>query len=191
MIVPMGSMAGMCLVMGLVPVRFFPVLGRAAAAAAPLSHMDFQTVIENSGPFLSNVGLLSCIFLLVVALLFLIRRAVLLGKEVAQSSTWRCGYSGVTPRAQYTASSFAQFPVFLFRSLADRRVESHKPKGYFPAGARFRSSAPDLVLNRIVSPLVEQSLAWVSTLRRLQHGKVQLYLCYMFVFIVALFFWKL
>ena len=107
------------------------------------------------------------------------------------SSTWGCGYSVVNARAQYTASSFVQFPVFLFRSLTDRRVESHTPKGYFPASARFQSSVPDLVLNRIVNPVVKQSLAWMSTFRRLQHGKVQLYLVYMFVFMMVLFLWKL
>jgi hydrogenase-4 component B len=191
MIVPMGSMAGMCLVMGLAPGWFFPVLARAAAAAAPLLQMDFHTVVRDGGLLVSNIGLLSGIFLVLVTFLFVVRRDALLGKEVAQSSTWGCGYSVVIARAQYTASSFAQFPVSLFRSLVDRRVESHKPEGYFPAGARFRSSAPDLILNRVVDPLVEQSLAWMSTFRRLQHGKVQLYLLYMFVALVALFVWKL
>jgi hypothetical protein len=184
-------MAGMCLVMGLAPGWFFPVLARAAAAAAPLLQMDFHTVVRDGGLLVSNIGLLSGIFLVLVTFLFVVRRDALLGKEVAQSSTWGCGYSVVIARAQYTASSFAQFPVSLFRSLVDRRVESHKPEGYFPAGARFRSSAPDLILNRVVDPLVEQSLAWMSTFRRLQHGKVQLYLLYMFVALVALFVWKL
>ena len=191
MLLPMGALTGACLMIGLVPGRCFPALGRAAAAAAPLSQMDVLGAIGDGGPLLSNIGLLSGAFLFLATFLFLMRQGILAGKDVAQSSTWGCGYSLVSARAQYTASSFAQFPVSLFRSLVDRRVESDRPKGYFPTGARFRSSAPDLILNRVVSPLVERSLAWMSTFRRLQHGKVQLYLLYMFVFMVALLFWKL
>lgn len=189
MLVPMGSMAGMCLLIGLIPGWIFPVVGRAAVDAVPLSQVDVPTLI-GSLP-LSSIGRLSGIFLLFVTVLVLVRRGTLSGKETTQSSTWGCGYSLANARAQYTASSFAQFPVLLFRSLVDRRVESDKPRGYFPASARFRSSAPDPVLHRMVDPLVERSLAWMSVCRRLQHGKVQLYLLYMFVFIVALFVWKL
>ncbi|MCM8794549.1 MAG: hydrogenase [Candidatus Omnitrophica bacterium] len=191
MIVPMGSMAGICLAMGLMPGWFFPMLGRAAGATAPLSQIDFQTVIGNSGQPLSSIGLLSGAFLLLVVLLSSVHGGVLSGKEVTQSSTWGCGYSGVGLRTQYTASSFTQFPVFLFRSLVGRRAELCKPEGYFPAGARFKSSAPDLVLNRIMRPVTERILTWISTFQRLQHGKVQLYLLYVFVFLVALILWKL
>lgn len=191
MILPMGLLTGLCLVMGLVPGLFFPLFGRAAAAAVPLSRLDTQTLFGNSAVLLSTIGLLSCFLLFVSVFLYLVRRAVLSGRDVAESSTWGCGYGGVAARAQYTASSFAQFPVLLFRSLANRRVELHRPPGYFPAGARFRSSARDWVLNRVVNPLVEQSLSCVSALRRIHHGKVQLYLITMFIFIVGLFLWKL
>ena len=189
MLAPMGSLVGLCLLIGLIPGWVFPVVMRAAIAAAPLSLADVNNSI-GSLP-LASIGLLSGVLVSLVTVLVLARRAILSGKEVAHSSTWGCGYSLAGARAQYTASSFAQFPIFLFRSLVDRRVESERPRGYFPATAYFRSSAPDMILHRIIDPLVERSLAWMSVCRRLQHGKVQLYLLYMFVFIVALFIWEL
>jgi hydrogenase-4 component B len=191
MILPMGSLVGLCLVMGLAPGWCCPVLVRAAAAAAPLAQLEFHSVVGYGGPLVSNIGLLSGSLLVLVTVLCLVRRAALAGKEVAHSSTWGCGYRAIGARAQYTASSFAQFPVSLFHAVVHRRVESRPPDGFFPAEAHWRSSAPDLILHRVVSPLVAHSLAWMSTFQRLQHGKVQLYLVYMFVCLVALFFWKL
>jgi len=104
--------------------------------------------------------------------------------------TWGCGYAAPTARMQYTGSSFAQMLVSLFAWALrpSRRRPRHLP--LFPAPSHFHSEVPDAVLERGVLPAFRVS-AWLCTrLRVFQQGKIQLYLLYIFLTLVALLLWR-
>ena len=71
-------------------------------------------------------------FLLLVAMLVLVRRGLLADRRVDESVTWGCGYPQPTARMQYTASSFAQPLTDLFRPLLGTRKKVVAPRGFFP-----------------------------------------------------------
>jgi hydrogenase-4 component B len=92
---------------------------------------------------------------------------------------------------QYTSSSFAQPLVQRFRQLLGTRVRLHAIEGYFPGRASFHSDTPDVFTDRMYQPAV-MWIEWVSSrLRWLQHGRVQIYLLYIFVALEVLMIWKL
>jgi len=130
-------------------------------------------------------------FLLVTAALVLLRRSLLGGRKVGTSATWGCGYARPTPRMQYTASSFAQPLTDLFRPLLGTRKRIVPPNGLFPVGAALKTETPDLTHEEMYRPMFERANDWLSQVRWLQHGKVQLYVLYIAITLVVLLVWKL
>ena len=102
--------------------------------------------------------------------------------------TWDCGYVQPTPRMQYTAASFAQLLVNLWRwvLVPEVRPRARGPLAVFPASGRFSSSVPDLVLERAILPVLRGTAWTLGWLRLLQRGRVQDYLLYVLVALLTL-----
>ncbi len=96
----------------------------------------------------------------------------------AITPTWGCGYTAPTPRMQYTASSFAAPLLLAFGRLASVRAER--------APGAFASHAVDPVLAGLVLPAWRRLRAAADLLRRLQRGRLALYLVYMIAALLAL-----
>jgi len=129
-------------------------------------------------------------FLLLVAMLILVRRGLLANRRVEESVTWGCGYAQPTTRIQYTASSFAQPLTDLFRSLLGTKKKISAPRGLFPTEAALKTETPDLSREEMYRPMFERGEAWLSQLRWLQHGNVQLYILYIAATLMVLLVWK-
>jgi len=129
-------------------------------------------------------------FLLLLLSLILLRRGLLTGRRVGQSTTWGCGYAQPTSRIQYTASSFAQPLTDLFKPLLGTRKRILKPQGIFPPEAALETMTPDISNEEMYRPMFERAEAWLSRLRWLQHGNVQLYVLYIAATLIVLLVWK-
>jgi hydrogenase-4 component B len=106
-------------------------------------------------------------------------------------TTWDCGYAAGGPRIQYTASSFAGTLVGLFRWAI--LPDEHRPRveGPFPAsGERFETHAPDPVLDRLLVPGLLRGRTFLGLARVIQAGRIQTYLLYIVVTLVALLAWS-
>ncbi len=189
-----GAMAflGMgCCLLGFFPELVLPAINRAVAVLVPAATTNVPNITLQPRFFLP-VHWMAAAFSAALFILFLLQKILLSRRPVASASTWGCGYTSGSPRMQYTASSFTQFPVSFFQKLLRPVCKMSMPEGYFPeAKAGFASQTPDLVWDRFLLPMIRRGQEWFLMLRRLQHGRVQLYLVYMFLFLVALFIWKL
>ncbi|MGC8763026.1 MAG: hypothetical protein ACP5VN_05250 [Acidobacteriota bacterium] len=128
--------------------------------------------------------------LVATALLLGLRRLLLQGRERAAGPTWGCGYGAPSPRMQYTASSFAQPLLSIAPTLIRASLRKRRPKGFFPDGASFQSHYPDPADRRIYEPAVRGVLAVAKALRPLQQGRLQNYLLYVLLALVALLLWQ-
>ena len=93
-------------------------------------------------------------------------------------------------RIQYTASSFAQPVTDLFRRLLGTKKRVSEPRGFFPAEAALKTETPDLSHEEMYRPMFERANEWLSRLRWLQQGNVQLYVLYIAVTLIVLLAWK-
>ena len=172
-----------CLGIGLLPWLIAPLLNRAVLAWAPLHVSGVISGTMTSLLWISIFGTLLILFGSVLTL-WLQRRSRLVD---SQQPTWGCGYPLPSARMQYTASSFADALVKLFRFGLWTTEHDGKTLGLFPNQAKFTSHTPDAVLDRLLLPLLT-ALAIAATWLRtwLQNGVTSLYLLYVVMTLIAL-----
>ncbi len=191
MIVPMMVLAGLCLVIGVLPqpwVRLTLAAGAYIARALPSG-------VENVLAPLAMVTGMAAIFLVLAFVLAALRRLALSGlRPMALVPTWNCGFSGgtgVAPRFQYTASSFAR-PVMEFaKGVLLFRRQAPSIAADFPGKADLHSSVHDASESMLFYPLFRRL---TSLSRRIDINRIrytQTYLMYIFVFLLVLLVWKL
>lgn len=190
MLLPMGLLALLCGLIGLVPLLVAPLL-EAAAGWHPLLHQG-RFGLSDSAPlyWLTVAGIALVGLLLLVAFAY---RSRLDRSRCSSAETWGCGYPAATPRMQYTASSFADSLVRLLSPLL--RPYGHRPElpqqDLAPARSRFSKHVPEVVLDLWLMPLLRWLQRHSAVLRQLQHGHLHLYLLYVFVTLFALMVWAL
>jgi len=133
----------------------------------------------------------SCLLILFVLTLALIRKQLLAGRNVTAAGTWGCGYVAPNTRMQYTASSFAQPVTNLFKDGLQGERKFTPPKKYFPEKRDFSSKFPDVVIAKLYSPLFLATDWLMSKMRWLQQGRIQLYVLYIGITLLTLLIWKL
>jgi hypothetical protein len=190
--ISMVSLAAACLFVALAAPLWPRVLRASVATVAPAFFEGLsRPAVGRATVPLAFACAASWALLGIVAILALARRRLLRNRDVRQASTWDCGYAAPSSRMQYTASSFAGPLVILFRMLLRPRIELHVPQGLFPLKASFESHTPDVFYEYLYRP-VFFAVAWVAMkLRWVQHGRIQLYVLYIALTILALFIWKL
>jgi hydrogenase-4 component B len=107
------------------------------------------------------------------------------------TDTWACGLPELSPRMEYTASSFSKpiRSVFAFVYRSDRKIEvTPAEEPYFPQAMSYRSARTTSFEKSFYRPLVDTVIAAAQQLRRLQTGNVQVYLLYIFLTLVCLLF---
>jgi hydrogenase-4 component B len=184
--VPMLILASACVVIGFVSPWLLDPLARLLSTfpAAPPAAL-LPDILAARPPLLGitvTAGSFLAFLLLMAGLrLLLIRR----GPDGAVT-TWDCGYARPTPRLQYTASSFAQPILDLFAPMLGTRVSSVKPLGPFPRKASLETATPDSFRERIFRPIFLEIERALAPFRRIQEGRVQVYVLYIAITLLAL-----
>jgi hydrogenase-4 component B len=187
-LLPMGVLAGGCLLIGTAPALVAPVLDGAVAAWAPESvsgHASLAQLVPLGAVGMTSVAVLAALAAMGVLLHASTRRAV-----ASSVGTWDCGYAAPATTMQYSSSSFAQTLVRMFSWAL--LPEEHSPKihGIFPRRVSFHSHVPDVVLDRAVRPAargVGRVFAW---LRWIQRGSINVYLLYILIALILLSLWR-
>jgi hypothetical protein len=69
-------------------------------------------------------------------------------------------------------------------------VQRSRDPALFPQATNFHSEVPDVVLDEAVMPTFLYAADKFSWFRRFQQGKIQAYLLYIFVALLALLLWR-
>ncbi len=189
MTVPMGILAGLCIVIGaagpwvirlILPAveRLFPVTP-GPEALAPAFGMLWPISLAALGAI--GLGML----------VFGLRRRLLDGRPVRTAPTWDCGYAAPTARMQYTAGSFALPIVTMFRLVLRPRTTLHSPEGLFPKAAALDSEIDDGILRWGYRPLFAAVCWFAAKFRRLQQGQTRHYILNIVLAVLLLLIWSL
>lgn len=187
--VPMIVLAALCVLVGVaLPADWIVALGRAVFGG--VEHVGDSSIV-GFGVILLGLRLVLLVGAVVLGGLALVRRGLLIGREVGSSPTWDCGYAAPTTRMQYTASSFSAPLVELFGGLLRRRMRGERPSGMFPHATTLVTETPELVAERGYRPAFALLAALAERAHVLQEGRVQLYVLYVAVTLAALLLWGL
>lgn len=177
---PMVALAGVCMVLGLVPVLLWPSVTNAVGAWYP-----GWSGAEPAVPLLM-LGRVNCgLVVVMAAAAFLIWRKVR-ANGLRRGPTWDCGCAAPTARMQYSSGSFAGLAAGWFWWIL-RPVRSwRRPRGYFAAEAIRLERVPETVLELVILPVGVRIMRVSSAVRRLQHGRLSAYILYVVAGLAAL-----
>lgn len=188
MIAPMAVLAAICALIGLFPRTVAPMLERVVFSLHP--HLAASGITLAGHASLDMVTVVALLFLLLLAAAASLYRLRLARSEVSRSETWGCGYLAPTAKMQYTSSSFAATLVGLFSGVLRPHVKSPLIQGHFPRTATFRSHVPEALLEGFYLPIFNTINNRLSMVRKLQHGKLHIYILYIVIALTALLAWS-
>jgi hydrogenase-4 component B len=184
MLIPMGILAFLCLVGGIVPTLFLALVNPVIAMLAPAAVSGAMLPASFSlFPFF-GIGLIAA-----ASVIWLVVRATINNRGVAADSTWGCGYPAPTPRMQYTGAAFSEFWANLTFGLSRCLTRKPAPVGIAPRVEPFSYAPEETILERIIRPLFELAGIGCAFLRRLQHGQLHIYMLYIFITLILLIAW--
>jgi hydrogenase-4 component B len=188
MLAPLAVLGAACVLVGVAPSWVAPALQRTAESWA---RRPLPALVELA-PFgwvsVAAAALLGVAALLVALLAPAVRRA---SRRQPELPTWDCGYAALSPRVQYTASSFAELVTSRFGWLLRPKVRTPDVDGLFPAPTRFHSHVGDALLDDLLLPATRAALRRAASLRALPQGLLQRYILYIVAALVPLLLWAL
>jgi hydrogenase-4 component B len=183
-VLPLYSIAALILAIGIVPIAFLRVLELPVSQFA--NSIDANTVYQFSEitNTTSMIGVYSAVFILMMAMVFMVRRLATSNKPFSRENTWGCGYTGSITKMQYTASSF----IRTYRKLAGPFLHIYKikseAKGIFPDRINQETHPTDKLERWLIDKPIYGLRQILSKFTFLQNGKIQAYIIYGFVFIM-------
>jgi len=142
-----------------------------------------------TGAFASNLSQISIaggVFVVTLAALLVYRRYHLSRRSVTTGPTWGCGYSAVTPKQQYTATSFAYNYNHLAKPVLQTRKEIDEigENEIFPGKKRFTSHSDDFFKRNLIDRPVDWVAGLLKKIAVMQTGQIRHYILYAFVFML-------
>jgi hydrogenase-4 component B len=186
MTLPMVLGAVLCALIGFWPAGVLTLVAPVASGLAGAQ----VAVFDVAGP-LNAISRVASVLVSLILLLTLLRYALLRRRDVKVAATWGCGYPAPTARMQYTAASFAQPLLTPFASVLHVQMQNDGPEGFFPRRARYDEHLGDMAGERMLVPASQWIVHTLSQLRILQHGRIHLYLVYIFATLIMLLVWQL
>ena len=184
--VGMGLVAVACAILALIPLALvrplervlvtMPSIGRQSPVRGAVM-LQLSGITGSMSPMLIAIGLAGGALMIA----FLVR--ALGGRQPRRTAlVWGCGGTRLSPRMQYTATSYAEPLTRVFddvlRPEHDLDISHHVESRYLVESVRYRQLVPDRIEARLYPPLLAAANRWAEVARRLQNGSVHRYLAY-------------
>lgn len=188
---PMMILGGLCVLIGVGAWLVLPFLLQPLNQISQAASSDVLETVEQARTATLGITVGVALFFLLASLLIWLRKRLQQRQPIRRAVTWDCGYLQPTARMQYTASSFAQ-PIIDFFELFLSPERQRQPLGsFFPSATAFRTRMTDLSHDYMYAPSFRAVEQFLAKLRWLQGGRVNLYILYIAVTLLALLAWKL
>jgi len=189
MILPQFIIVAVMLLIAFTPGYFINILGKVLNASVLHDVLFDMTSLSSYTEVMKNIGLASFLFLLLMAAVYIVRKALGRYKSEAHSSTWGCGYSAPSPKMQYTGKSFSKsFGKLLnFMIIEKKGYTEITREETFPDHRIYSSFYLDIIENKIIDPVILLLTRFINMFQFIQNGRIQAYVIYGIVFIMVIF----
>lgn len=191
----MGMLALLCVVFGVMPGSVIAMLNPVVASLMQSGITDQLTpgagVVVVQGNSSASISPSFLLALLLALTLVPLGAGLLSGGKLRKrvSMTWACGLERVEPQMQYTATGFSKPIRLIFSSIyrATHEIEvSEESSPYFQPQVRYELRTESVFLKYLYEPAVSTVLRLAQWFRRVQTGRIQSYLAYIFIVLVLL-----
>lgn len=142
-----------------------------------------------AGSTLVSISLVALTLIILTTLLYLWKQRKQKSRTVEQGPTWGCGFTSPNIRMQYTGESFAEGLESIATSLTQNTVEGRAvgKSEIFPSAHNYNIRHKDKV-DRLFSAWWMEMLRQINKrIMRLRTGKINHYILFALVFLVAIF----
>jgi len=185
-LLPLYFIVALLVFIGLFPKIFLDVLIQPVQLFTNLKHLPFSSFQGNGIEALLSVSKSSLYFILLIFTVFGVRKLMQRKRKATMSSTWGCGYTAPTSKIQYTGSSFSRTYNQLFGLLFLIKKKEKVLQGIFPAKASLETHPYDKIEKWLIDYPIINIKYFLSRFLFIQNGRVQSYVAYGIVFIVAM-----
>jgi len=184
-LLPLYFIAVLIIIIGLFPNFFLDVLVKPVKLFTDLHQLSFNSFRGYGMETLQSVSQAAWYFILMVLILIVIRKLVLRKKNISVSSTWNCAYIAPTAKIQYTASSFVKtysklLGIFFMISKNNKEID-----GVFPTAANLQTHPYDKIEKWLIDYPIKKFKSFMSRFLFFQNGKLQFYILYGILFVIA------
>jgi len=171
--------ATLCIFIGFYPQPFIGIVNKVL-------NNGFAPLNSTSALINMNWTYLSLIFLSIlfgVIILYNVMRRIQKKYGRRTSPAWGCGYSGITPRMQYTASSFADELNSILKVILIYKKKVKISKEPFPKQVTFESHSQDLIDDKIVTPGFNFLKSIIMKIEFLSQTDIRYYILFILIII--------
>jgi hydrogenase-4 component B len=157
-------------------------IGNARSIVAPSGLTAYSDSI-------TNINLYSILFVAIVAASWGVRALVVKGKPMKIEPTWGCAYVAPNSRMQYTGKSFSKSlgKIFGFVLVEEKKYKELEAGEIFPENRKYVSHYQDFFEYRFINYITHHLVYAANYFKFIQNGRVQSYVWYGIVFMVAIF----
>ena len=184
-IAAMAIPAGCITAIGLFPQFAIRVVERVAQLFFPAGSVIDGYVVPN----LWKISLTAWLLIIIIALLYLLKRRAHSTRKVEQGPTWGCGFTSPNIKMQYTGESFSEGLESIATSLTQNTIEGRAvSKGeIFPSTHGYSVRHKDKIDRLFAAWWVELLHIINKRIMSLRTGKINHYILFALLFMIAIF----
>ena len=154
-----------------------------------LTNANVAYIGEYISPTLSRISLTAILLIIVIALLYIIKRRAQSTRTVEQGPTWGCGFTSPNIRMQYTGESFAEGLESIATTLTQNTIEGRTvgKSEIFPSTHNYNVRHKDKIDRLFAEWWVELLHIINKRIMKLRTGKINHYILFALIFLVAIF----
>ena len=148
---------------------------------------DHSIAVEYFNPTLSTLSYISIALIVVITLLYLLKRRAQRTRTISEGPTWGCGFTAPNERMQYTGESFSEGLESITKPLMNDTVDGRSvdKSEIFPTPHNYRIQHKDKVDSMLVQWWVKMMHRLNEYVMHLRTGRVNNYITFALVFFVV------
>lgn len=184
-LLPLYFIAFFIVIIGIFPQFFLNALSMPVNILNGISQTEAFAFPEKIASTLQPVTWSIWIFILIILIVFMLRKFVMRKRIKSIEPTWGCGYVTSSAKQQYTAGSFVRAYGKIFKPILLSSKKEKEVQGIFPTGGKYETHIYDRIEKYFIDKPIAAFKSVLSWFVFLQNGKLQFYILYGIIFVVS------
>jgi formate hydrogenlyase subunit 3/multisubunit Na+/H+ antiporter MnhD subunit len=182
-LLPLYLITFLIVMIGIFPNSFLSFLSKPIVLLTNNQSVNLFPLQGTTNDALQYISRAAWGLILLVLLIFFLRKLVTRKRKIETLTTWGCGYVASSPKLQYTASSFVRTYRKLYGSLLLTIKKEKEIKGVFPSKGLYETHPYDNIEKWLVDKPIKAYKSFLGRFVFLQSGRLQVSILYGIIFI--------